>query len=93
MTNSKENKNTKTANRSEDFKFEIINHIGVISQNSNSGWTKELNIVKWNSANPKIDIREWDETHERMSRGASLSIDEAQNLRDLLEEIDFTAMV
>ncbi|MHB1485168.1 MAG: YdbC family protein [Saccharofermentanales bacterium] len=76
----------------DEFHYEILNHIGILST-SNSGWCKELNVVKWNDANPKIDIREWDSEHEKMSRGTSLNIKEAEKLRELLLESDFSTMV
>ncbi len=79
-------KNNESTNDS--FKYEILNHIGVLSQNP-SGWSKEVNIVKWNDANPKLDIRDWDSDHEKMSRGVSLSMAEAEKLGDLIFEIDF----
>lgn len=47
-----------------DIKFEIIEHIGAISENK-SGWKKELNLVSWNGANPKYDIRDWSPEHEK----------------------------
>jgi hypothetical protein len=87
------NKNTgKREDHNDEFKFEIINHIGVLGTNS-TGWNKELNIVKWNDANPKIDIREWDSEHEKMSRGTSLNVREAEKLRELICDFDFSAMV
>ncbi len=76
----------------DDFHYEILNHIGTLSTN-NAGWKKELNIVKWNDANPKIDIREWDMDHEKMSRGTSLNVKEVEKLRELLGEYDFSTMV
>ena len=36
-----------------DFKYEIVNEIGVLSENT-KGWRKELNLVSWNGADPKI---------------------------------------
>lgn len=39
-----------------ELKFEIKEHIGTVSESS-KGWTKELNIVSWNGANPKFDLR------------------------------------
>lgn len=42
-----------------DIKFEIIEHIGDLSEPSAKGWKKELNKVSWNGAVPKYDIREW----------------------------------
>ena len=61
------------------IKFEIVNHIGVINRNDR-GWTKELNIVSWNDQPPKYDIRDWDEQHERMSRGITLTRQEIESV-------------
>ncbi|MBR3642962.1 MAG: hypothetical protein IKN57_05580, partial [Parasporobacterium sp.] len=47
-----------------DFKYEIVKHIGVLSE-SGKGWTKELNVISWNGANPKYDIRDWAPDHEK----------------------------
>jgi hypothetical protein len=66
--------------------FEITEHIGVIAEHP-TGWTKELNIVKWGDREPKYDIRDWDEEHERMSRGLTLTEEEARKLHKLLAEL------
>ena len=66
-----------------DFKFEIKEHIAVLST-SKSGWTKELNLVSWSEKEPKLDIREWDPTHEKMGKGVTLTDDEAKILKDEL---------
>jgi hypothetical protein len=47
-----------------DIKFEITEHIGVLSEGS-KGWTKEINRVSWNDRDPKIDIREWSPDHTK----------------------------
>ena len=60
----------------EGFSFEIVEHIAVLSTNKN-GWTKEVNIVAWNGGMPKVDIREWNPEHDRMSRGITLTEQEA----------------
>jgi len=65
--------------------FDIHAHIGVLSRNGN-GWTKEVNIVSWNGGEPKVDIREWDPHHERMSRGITLRGEEARKLIEILSE-------
>lgn len=62
--------------------FEIVRNIGVISRND-SGWTKELNIVKWNGLGPKYDIRDWDPDHEHMSRGITLREEDMGTVVDL----------
>ncbi|MGN1013327.1 MAG: YdbC family protein [Clostridia bacterium] len=66
-----------------EIKFEIVKHIGVLSE-GNNGWKKELNLVSWNDRAPKYDIRDWDENHEKMGKGITLSEDEIQNLINLM---------
>ena len=65
--------------RNDEITFEIVAHLGVLSSRDN-GWTKEINLVAWNGCAPKFDIRDWDADHERMSRGITLTEEEAHNL-------------
>ena len=67
-----------------DIKFEIIQHIGVLSEGA-QGWRKELNLVSWNGREPKYDIREWAPEHEKMGKGITLSQEEAEKLCELLQ--------
>lgn len=62
---------------------EIKEHIGIIAESKN-GWTKELNLVSWNDNDPKYDIRDWDPKHEKMSRGITLTEEEAYELSIML---------
>lgn len=39
-----------------DFKFEITEHLGVLSESA-KGWTKELNKVSFNDRPAKYDLR------------------------------------
>ena len=55
-----------------DIKYEIKKEIGVLSENA-KGWRKELNLVSWNGAAPKYDIREWAPDHEKMGKGTTLT--------------------
>ena len=66
-----------------ELKFEIKEHIGTVSESS-KGWTKELNIVSWNGANPKFDLRDWAPEHEKMGKGITLSQEETEALYELL---------
>lgn len=70
-----------------DFKFEIKQNLGTISQSS-KGWNREVNIMVWNNKKPKIDIREWDESHEQMGKGITLNKTELIELKKILNEID-----
>lgn len=68
------------------FKFEIIDKIAVISTEKN-GWTKELNLVSFNDAPPKYDLRTWDPDHIKMGKGVTLSKEEIKKLKDAMDEI------
>lgn len=69
-----------------DLKFEIVKHIGVLSENA-KGWSKELNLVSWNDRQPKYDIREWSPDHEKMGKGVTLSNEEFEMLKEILSTI------
>ena len=71
----------------DDFSFEIREHLGILGTNQR-GWTKELNRVAWNQAEPKYDIRDWNPTHDQMSRGVTLRENEMSNLAKLICELD-----
>jgi hypothetical protein len=67
----------------DDINYEIVMQIGLLSQ-SNSGWTKEVNLISWNGRAPKYDIRDWAPGHQKMGKGVTLSREELLALRDLL---------
>ena len=70
-----------------EFKFEIVESIAVLSEET-SGWTKELNLVSFNGAKPKYDIRTWDPEHEKMGKGITLTDEELIILREAVEGLD-----
>lgn len=69
-----------------DIKYEIIKHVGILSESSR-GWTKELNIISWNGGGPKLDIRDWAPEHEKMGKGITLTEEEAVKLARLLQAL------
>ena len=69
-----------------DIKFEIKKEIGVLSENA-KGWRKELNLISWNDAAPKYDIRDWAPEHEKMGKGVTLTKEEAESLLKLLGSV------
>lgn len=73
-------------NRNNDVTFEIMEHIGVIDEvgGRDEKWTKEINVVAWNGGKPKIDVRDWNESHERMSRGITLTEEQAMKMTKAL---------
>ena len=68
-----------------EFKYEITRELGVLSE-SKSGWTRELNLISWNGAEAKFDIRDWSPDHEKMGKGISLNADEVDKLKKILEK-------
>ncbi|MDY4762246.1 YdbC family protein [Streptococcus thoraltensis] len=62
-----------------EFKFEIVEKLLVLSEND-KGWTKELNRVSFNGAEPKFDIRTWSPDHTKMGKGITLTNEEFQVL-------------
>lgn len=73
------------------IKFKIIDKIGIIGESS-KGWSKELNLISWNDRKAKADIRDWDETHEKMGKGVTLSKKELIELRKLLNDVDIDSL-
>ena len=70
-----------------DIKYDIIETIGVLSENY-KGWTKELNLISWNGADAKFDLRDWAPGHEKMGKGITFTKEEALKLKELLANIN-----
>jgi hypothetical protein len=70
----------------EEFKYEIIERMGVLSQSS-SGWTKEVNLISWNDREARYDIRDWSPDSTKMSKGVSFTKDEIIKLKEILKTV------
>ncbi|MCK8058589.1 MULTISPECIES: YdbC family protein [unclassified Fusibacter] len=70
-----------------DLKYEILETIGKVSENS-KGWSKELNRISWNDRPGKYDLRDWAPEHSKMGKGVTLSKEELIELRTLLNSMD-----
>lgn len=70
---------------SEKFEYRIVRHLTVLDEKS-GGWKTELNLVSWNHREPKLDIRQWDSDHEKMSKGITLTYEAASSLCRALKE-------
>ncbi|MHC5269348.1 YdbC family protein [Enterococcus sp. LJL98] len=68
---------------SKAFSYEILEEIGVLSENSR-GWRKELNLVSWNGNPAKFDLRDWGPEHEKMGKGVTLSNEEFEALKKIM---------
>ncbi len=69
-----------------DIKYDIVEELGVLSESA-KGWQKELNLISWNSAEAKYDLRDWSPNREKMGKGITLTANEVQELYKLLTEI------
>ncbi len=69
--------------RNDRVRFDLMERIGVLSR-KDTGWTREVNIVSWNDGPGKVDIREWDPEHKRMTKGITLFEEEAERLVKVL---------
>ena len=70
-----------------EFSYEITEQVGILSQNIN-GWSRQINLISWNGRAPKYDIRDWAPGNEKMGKGISLSMEELQILKDILNSMD-----
>ena len=68
-----------------DIKYDIVEEIGVLSEND-KGWRKEINLISWNGAAPKYDIRDWAPGHEKMGKGITLNKEEIEKLKIILSK-------
>lgn len=64
--------------------YEIKRRIIVLSENKKTGWTKELNLISWNGAPAKFDIREFSPDRQKLSRGITLAMDEMKQIKDAI---------
>lgn len=62
-----------------EIQHKIVQEIAVLSE-TDSGYTKELNLISWNGAAPKYDIRNWSPGREKCGKGITLTKKEAEAL-------------
>ena len=70
--------------KKEDIKYEMIEFLGSIKENSNSDWSKSVAKIAWNNNPSTIDIRNMNLSQDIMGKGISLTDEEVDNLVDLL---------
>ena len=60
-----------------------MKQIGVLDEKTR-GWRREINLISWGDAKPKIDIRDWSSGHRKMGKGISLTEEEIEKLKELI---------
>ena len=68
-----------------EIQYEIVKEIAVLSA-SDSGYTKEINLISWNGREPKYDIRSFSPNREKCGKGITLNADEATVLLKSLQK-------
>lgn len=71
-----------------EITYDILKALCVLND-SGKGWTKEVNVVRWNDGPSKLDIREWDHKNNKMKKGITLYRDEVEKLKSLLDKLNF----
>ena len=67
------------------IQYEIVKEIAVLST-SESGYTKEINLISWNGKEPKYGIRSFSPNREKCGKGITLTADEAAALLKALQK-------
>ena len=72
-----------------EFKYEIKQHFGVVAEEK-SYRTLELNLVSFNDAEPKVDLRRWvnKDGEKTMGKGVTMTGEQIRALRDLLNGLE-----
>lgn len=71
----KKKKKASTTRDRSDVNFEIIKHYFREPIGVNGTWFLELNLISWNGAEPKFDIRKWKyEGDERITSGQAITL-------------------
>ena len=68
-----------------EIQYEIVKEIAVLSA-SDSGYTKEINLISWNGREPKYDIRSFSPNREKCGKGITLNADAAAALPEALQK-------
>ena len=76
---------TETGQEMKEIQYEIVKEIAVLSA-SDSGYTKEINLISWNGKEPKYDVRSFSPNREKCGKGITLNADEAAALLEALQK-------
>ncbi len=63
-----------------EIKFDIVKEIVSLQKPEGSLYHVEVNVIKWNGSDPKVDIRKWSDNREKCSKGLTMTFEEARTL-------------
>lgn len=61
----------------------LQHHLGKLRE-SEKGWCREVNVISWEGAASRLDIRDWSRNKERSSKGLTFTRAEVEQLREIL---------
>jgi hypothetical protein len=71
------------------FNYEIKKHVSTISESCKGLYATEVNIISYNGAGTKLDIRKWNKRDDKMLKGIALNREEVRKLKEALEGLEF----
>ncbi len=77
-----------------EFHYDIEQHFDTLSENETANgnvYTKEVNLISYNDADPVYDIRNWTHLSNgdlRMGKGITLSLAELKKLKEVLDDLE-----
>ena len=69
------------------FSYNIDQALGILAQSDDGKFTTEVNMISYNKARPKLDIRRWNREEDKMLKGVALNWEETQKLLEILQEL------
>lgn len=73
-----------------EFKYEIKQYIGTVSTSPDGKYATEVNLISYNDAPAKVDIRNWNTETRKLYKGIVLTPEEADKLAHIL--LDWKSM-
>lgn len=71
-----------------EFKYEIKKHYGTVGTSADGKYATEVNLISYNDAPAKVDIRTWNKETGKMYKGITLTSDEAVSLAQILVSME-----
>ncbi len=69
----------------------LKHHLGKLRE-SEKGWSREVNIISWEGAQSRLDIRDWSKSKDRSSKGITFTRAEVERLREMLAILDISVI-
>ena len=74
------------SNSNDKISFEVKEVLGALGPRKETGYQKLITICSFNNGEDRVDIREWNESMDRMSKGLRITESECEELYKILTE-------